>query len=131
MSELVNISPDVKDQFYRYKCEKSIVLHKNKNSIIPNLYTIASQLSGNIKENNKYEVYCALIKKIKHGLSVSLNRSNNDEYEIVIKGIVKSEDIERIINKFVKKYILCPNCQIPEWNGNECSACGYVKMSRV
>lgn len=134
MSEikLVNIAKDNQDKFYRYKREQSLIEYKNKNSVIHNLYNISKQLCGNLKIKNKTEIsnqiFQALIKKIKSQLSVSLQKiQDNNSYKIVIKGIIKENDIEEIINNFVIKHILCPSCKIPEWNGKDCSACGYSK----
>jgi uncharacterized Zn finger protein (UPF0148 family) len=33
--------------------------------------------------------------------------------------------LEDIIKQFTNKYILCPQCTIPEWNGKYCQACGF------
>ena len=35
------------------------------------------------------------------------------------------ENIEKNIEKYIKSSILCPKCLIPEWDGENCKACGH------
>lgn len=43
---------------------------------------------------------------------------------ICIFGIYTIKEIDSLVNKMVKKYLVCSTCKLPEVNGLTCRACG-------
>lgn len=49
----------------------------------------------------------------------------------MIQGNVNVEVIEDIIEKFIKKFLICSHCKLPEYiPGGKCNACGHNGDSR-
>ena len=105
----LNIPSTVKDPHYRYKMPK---------------IQIATQGSGNgIKTNwiNLPEVSNALkvpllypIKFIARELGSNTETKSNS---YLINGSHDAEQMQKLLDKFIKKYVLCPKCHLPEIHG--------------
>ena len=114
--QLINIGGDFNkgDDFYRYKRNIVEVIWENINGIqtrIKNLELIAKQLGIPPELLTKY-----LQKKI--GASITGN---------TIKGKIEVDTIEKHFEQYIKNYVLCPKCRLPEWTGKLCKACGFSK----
>jgi len=118
-----NIGGDPNDQFYRYKREKAFVQHIGNETHFQNLHRIATQLIVTPNQIAVQETYAAIVKLLKKKLSTNVTEDKKTK-NIIIRGIVKADDIESVIIEFTVKYILCPVCKIPEWSGKLCTACG-------
>jgi translation initiation factor 5 len=120
----VNIGKDKKDVFYRYKRELTRVSVERNKTIVLNLYKISQQLVGNFSDQSS-AVFNAIVKTLRKKLSLNIKveeKTNN----VILHGKVDVAKIEEILETFIVRYILCPKCKLPEWNGNTCTACGHV-----
>lgn len=121
----INIGGDVNDPFYRYKREKIIIKYQKQYTCILNLMNISKQLIGGPSKCSMINiVFESIIKKLKKKFNTSINV--NDE-QVNIRGNISLDSIENFLEEFIQKYILCPVCKLPEWNGSKCSACGHYK----
>ena len=112
--QLINIGGDFNkgDDFYRYKRNIVEIIWENINGIqtrIKNLEVIAKQLGIQSEILTKY-----LQKKI--GANITGN---------TIKGKIDVDTIEKHFEQYIKNYVLCPKCRLPEWTGKLCKACGF------
>ena len=104
-SKLVNIG-NAKDEFHRYKmpipgCTKKVHRNSFKTSI-DNLIDIASAI----------RVPCSYLTRY---LGIELNTCSTEESGLtVLHGEYASDTILKIIQKFIKAFVLCPNCGLPE-----------------
>jgi translation initiation factor 2 beta subunit (eIF-2beta)/eIF-5 len=117
-----NIGGDAHDTHYRYKRNIIQVKALNKQgglTQIVNMDTIRKQL-GMPKE-----FVSAFFKKIKkkgHGV-ISPG---------VFRGTVSVAECEKVLEKMIVKFVLCPNCGNPEWAaGPSCPACGHNQGDKL
>ena len=90
---------NVIDPFYRYKRPVAIILNKGKSTIIENIKDIAMAL--HTKES--YMLYYIQLEK-----SIPITSKG------AIKANMNKNEIEKIINDYIEKYILCNKCNYPE-----------------
>lgn len=110
---LINIGGNSNDLNYRYKRNLLEVVYENAKGVqtkIHNLERVAKQL------NVSSEKITTFLKK-QMGVSITLN---------LLKGRFTVQDLEKQLEKFIKVYVLCPKCTLPEWNGESCNACGHT-----
>lgn len=115
---MINIG-DSLDPFYRYQRPIAIVSYHARCTSIDNLNEIAKAL----QTNAKYLLHYIKIEK-----SVGVLKNND------IKSIIDKKEIEDLINKFIKKYLLCTKCHLPEiiikiYHHKlflDCNACGNI-----
>ena len=99
----VNIGDSI-DPFYRYRRPRALCNYgKNKTTIIINLDDIAKALHT----KPSYILYYIQLEK-----STSITSSTKKQPEI--KMVLPVPEIEKLINNFIEKYILCTVCQYPE-----------------
>lgn len=115
-SKTKNIGGDSDDPFYRYKRNIIEIQHSNKKggiTAITNMDIIQKQL----KIPNKFVT--AFYKKVKKTGKGMLKPG-------VFRGNVNVEELEKILDEMIEKYVLCPTCHLPEWNGSRCAVCGHA-----
>ncbi len=125
----VNIDPNNKDPFYRYKRSNVLIKPSRKNEKMTqfvNLNEITHQLCMKMGDTTTrktiaHDLSNQILRRIKKRLGVNINI---DDTGIFINGNILAESIESIINDLVVKYLLCPQCKLPEWDGITCTACG-------
>jgi translation initiation factor 5 len=107
----VHIGGDVNDVFWRYKRDQIRVQHYKTNGSETKLLNL-SEIAKSLKCSED-----RLVQYIKKntGCTYANNR---------LRGLHSVQDIEKIIEKFVLRYILCPTCKLPELIKNQCQACG-------
>jgi translation initiation factor 2 beta subunit (eIF-2beta)/eIF-5 len=120
---MINIGGDKNDKFYRYKRDVVCQLVVGKKIKIVNLYKISQQLVGNFSDQAE-NVFNALVRTLRKKLSLNIKVEKKTNH-VIVHGRVFVQTIEDIIEEFTSKYILCPKCNLPEWNGNTCTACGH------
>lgn len=104
---------------YRYTRDTIDVVHENfKGAItrIVNLATIAKQLQSPVNDLEK-----GFVKHVKKLLGLSTCAP------LTFPGYRDAQQFDKILQTMIEKYILCPKCVLPEWNGQNCAACGYNK----
>lgn len=116
----VNIPRSVEDPFYRYTRQTIKLKHIAKNggmTVLENLDQIALAIGVQTS---------FLAKVIMKGLNTSLVK-----VPISLRGVFSSNDIENIIESFIIAYVICPNCDNPEFLEKKkkriCKACGHTR----
>jgi translation initiation factor 5 len=119
----------VEDAHYRYKMPKMVIHTENKNggtTIISNIDDIALNLGRHSKKD--------LVKYFKKNLSCNVTYDNKKG--IVIPAKKDIEELTSILESYIKKYVICPICKIPETTIEEskkkitltCAACGGTSI---
>lgn len=106
MATKVNIPRSVVDPNYRYSMPlleqriegKGINIH----TTLLNLDSVAKAL----RTNKDY-----ILKFFGYELSIQVNNKNGDIY---LNGEIQEEDVLKVLDKFIEKYILCAKCRLPE-----------------
>ena len=122
-NKMINIGGSPEDPHYRYKRHQIQIKHTNKKggeTTIINLVQISKELKLPFKV---FEPKFLKKVKKKYGLS-----AKNGKF----KGSVTVNQLEKVLEQFIKKHILCPSptCGLPEWNGEQCSACGHQREEK-
>ncbi len=116
----INIGGDPLDKNYRYKRDqiKLEKIARNGGLIkIANIHTICKQMKVGFEF---VDIFYGELKR--RGIAMF-----GKEY---FKGQLTVELAENILNKWIIANLLCPQCKLPEWNGESCRACGYVKATK-
>jgi translation initiation factor 2 beta subunit (eIF-2beta)/eIF-5 len=119
---MINIGGDLHDSHYRYKRNQiqiSTVNQKGGITKIMNMEHICKQLKTPI------EFMTAFYNRVKKTLGRTMIQSGS------FRGVLTVEELEKILNIMIKKFILCPQCKLPEWDRQICKACGYQKSDAV
>jgi translation initiation factor 2 beta subunit (eIF-2beta)/eIF-5 len=105
---MINIRRDTKDPFYRYKMPKLIIKIEGKGNgvktIIPNLPDIARALQRPPSYLMKYFGF-------ELGAQVKIDEANG---RYSINGHHGQEQLQSVLDAFIKKFVLCDNCANPE-----------------
>lgn len=126
-----NIGGDPNDASYRYKMPEIQVKIEGRGNGIKTIFTNVNDVSKSLNRNTEY-----VIKWF--GYELGSQSTYNKETKIYsINGCHDDlNKLQTILNQFIKKYVLCPNCKLPETylkviNNNiesNCNACGAVKI---
>lgn len=125
----VNVNSNVSDQFYRYKMPRLIAKVEGKGNgiktVIVNMPEIAKALSRPPKYPTKF-FGCELGAQTQFDLK-------NDRY--IVNGAHDAIKLQGLLDGFIKKFVLCPQCSNPETNLvilsrkqlilQRCIACGH------
>lgn len=115
-NSLINIGGDSNDPHYRYKREKVRTIFNNKDSTtLVNITQIAKQLKVDPSQITNY-----LQKKC--GMTIF-------GFSIRSKNKIAEESLENQLEKFIREFVLCPKCKLPELKDGGCNACGYSENS--
>lgn len=124
----LNVNREVKDAFYRYKMPRLIAKVEGKGNgiktVIANMSEIAKALSRPPTYPTKY-FGCEL------GAQTQFD-NKNDRY--IVNGAHTSDKLQDLLDGFIRKFVLCPECDNPETNllvkknsiHQRCIACGHV-----
>jgi translation initiation factor 5 len=126
----VNVNRNVTDAFYRYKMPRLIAKVEGKGNgiktVIVNMSEIAKALSRPPTYPTKY-FGCEL------GAQTNFD-AKNDRY--IVNGAHDSTRLQDLLDGFIRKFVLCPECENPETNlivlpkknmiTQRCIACGYT-----
>jgi translation initiation factor 5 len=129
MATYVNIPSDVKDEHYRYKMEKMILKIEGRGNgiktVVPNMANVAEHLKVPPTYPTKY-----------FGLELGAQSkwdTTNDR--AIINGKFEYPEFEKLLNDFIKKFVCCYRCHLPECSMSidkhenvklECKACGHI-----
>ncbi|ESO00648.1 hypothetical protein HELRODRAFT_185763 [Helobdella robusta] len=125
----VNVNRNVTDVFYRYKMPRLIAKVEGKGNgiktVIVNMSDIAKSLSRPATYPTKY-FGCELGAQTQFDLP-------NDRY--IVNGSHEAGKLQDLLDGFIKKFVLCPECDNPETNLTvyqkkqqilqNCIACGH------
>lgn len=126
----INVNRNVTDAFYRYKMPRLIAKVEGKGNgiktVIANMTEIAKALSRPPTYPTKY-FGCEL------GAQTNFD-AKNDRY--IVNGAHDSTKLQDLLDGFIRKFVLCPECENPETNlivlpkknmiTQRCIACGHV-----
>lgn len=126
---LVNVNRKNTDQFYRYKMPKLLAKVEGKGNgiktVIVNMVEIAKALQRPAAYPTKY-FGCEL------GAQTQIDLKNE---RYIVNGSHDAEKLQEILDGFIEKFVLCPDCDNPETVlmvearkeriGQKCKACGY------
>lgn len=132
---LVNVNRKNTDQFYRYKMPKLLAKVEGKGNgiktVIVNMVEIAKALQRPPAYPTKY-FGCEL------GAQTQIDLKN-DRY--IVNGSHDAEKLQDILDGFIEKFVLCPDCDNPETVltvetrkeriGQSCKACGYSGVIKM
>lgn len=124
--DFMNIGGNSNDMFYRYRMPKLELIFENKKggiTIIKNIDIIAEKLERPVKMIGKY-----ISKNIGCSAKVKLNKG------MILIGKWDDDRLNNIIQQFINKFVLCPECSNPETDYEEnkkniilkCRACGKI-----
>ncbi|CAH1262702.1 eukaryotic translation initiation factor 5-like [Branchiostoma lanceolatum] len=128
----LNVNREVQDQFYRYKMPRIIAKVEGKGNgiktVIPNMTEVAKALSRPATYTTKF-FGCEL------GAQTQLD-VKNDRY--IVNGAHDAAKLQDLLDIFIKKFVLCQECDNPETNlkvfvkkgviAQHCIACGHSAM---
>jgi hypothetical protein len=110
-STLINIGGNIHDPHYRYKREKIKTIFNKDSTTLINISQISKQLNVEPSQITNY-----LQKKC--GMTIF-------GFSIRSKVKINEDAIEKQLENFIKDFVLCPKCKLPELKNGECSACQY------
>lgn len=131
MAKNININRNVQDPFYRYKMPRIMAKVEGKGNgiktVIANMPEIAKALARPPTYPTKY-FGCELGAQTNFDLK-------NDRY--IVNGDHDAGKLQDILDGFIKKFVLCPNCENPETVltvkrqtiHGKCKACGHALSS--
>jgi translation initiation factor 2 beta subunit (eIF-2beta)/eIF-5 len=103
---------------FRYRRETIRVVHERFAGAvtrIDNLGTIAKQLQCPVKE-----LEYGLVKAVKKTLGI------NTCAPLTFPGTRDASQFDNILQALIERFVLCPKCELPEYQRNHCAACGYT-----
>lgn len=123
----VNIPKSNSDTFFRYKrdeIEIKVLNTNGGNTELSNINIISEQLKEDVE---------LIIRYIKKKINTNINKKN--DLHIINKILTKNE-LEDIIEEYIKIYILCKACLNPEFSKTKtkkeeiriCKACGISRI---
>ncbi|XP_063295001.1 eukaryotic translation initiation factor 5 [Pelobates fuscus] len=128
----VNVNRSVSDQFYRYKMPRLIAKVEGKGNgiktVIVNMVDVAKAL-------NRPPTYPTKFFGCELGAQTQFDVKND---RFIVNGSHEANKLQDMLDGFIKKFVLCPECDNPETDlhvnprkqtiGNSCKACGYRGM---
>ncbi|XP_062858262.1 eukaryotic translation initiation factor 5 [Trichomycterus rosablanca] len=128
----VNVNRSVTDQFYRYKMPRLIAKVEGKGNGIK---TVLVNMVDVAKALNRPPTYPTKFFGCELGAQTQFD-AKNDRY--IVNGSHEANKLQDMLDGFIRKFILCPECDNPETDlhvnakkqtiGNSCKACGYRGM---
>ena len=118
------------DPFYRYKRPKFEVeyIKGKKQSIIKNIIEMCKKIDRDAPTLAKF-----------FAKAFSTSAKLNKQKFLEINAIISTDDLDKCLQEFIDRYILCPSCDNPETiitkKGNniefDCTACGSLSILEV
>jgi len=118
----ITVESRLHENGYRYKRSVIEVEHshfKGATTRISNIEIISKQLQITPDDLEK-----GIVKYTKKRLGISTCG------QLTFPGHVAAATLDSILQYMVERFVLCPKCKLPEWNRNQCRACGYYKNAQ-
>ncbi len=120
--DLVNIAVRARlhEPGYRYQRERIRVVHERFNGYVTrltNVATIARQLQVTAEDLEK-----GLLKHTKRKLAICTCK------RLTFPGVHDAAVFDDVLQDMIEKFVLCPKCQLPEWDRKSCNACGHTSQ---
>lgn len=128
MTKLINICDNL-NEFDRYKMPDIEVRYKDNGKYQLSFITNLSKISSALHIESKF-----IIKFYSQNLNTQ-SKYNDKLDELQLKGFFDKDKLLRILRLFINKYVLCPECDLPEiiykiYSNKikiKCEACGLHK----
>ena len=108
-TDKLNIPSTVKDPHYRYKMPKIQIATQGSGNGIKTNWVNLPDVSNALKVPLEYP-----IKFIARELGSNTETKSNS---YLINGNQHVEQMQELLDKFIRKYVLCPKCHLPEIHG--------------
>ncbi|XP_013397528.1 eukaryotic translation initiation factor 5 [Lingula anatina] len=128
----LNVNRNVSDQFYRYKMPRLIAKVEGKGNGIK---TVIANMPEVAKALGRPPTYPTKFFGCELGAQTQFDLKNE---RFIVNGAHDSAKLQDLLDGFIKKFVLCPECENPETLlsisqkrqqiGQRCSACGYTGM---
>jgi len=110
LGKMLNIPSTIDDPSYRYQMPRlELKIEGKGNGIktnIVNLFDVAKAL----RVPTEYP-----LKFLGHEVgTLTLYKENKNDITSIINGAFNEEELRKHLDKFIEKYVLCPNCKLPE-----------------
>eukprot|EP00123_Amoebidium_parasiticum_P010381 comp20067_c0_seq1/m.24684 comp20067_c0_seq1/g.24684 ORF comp20067_c0_seq1/g.24684 comp20067_c0_seq1/m.24684 type:complete len:477 (-) comp20067_c0_seq1:360-1790(-) len=124
----MNINSNVTDAFYRYKMPKLVAKVEGKGNGIK---TVIVNMDDIGKALNRPATYPTKFFGCELGAQTQMDEKNA---RFIVNGAHDAKDLQELLDKFIKKYVLCPQCENPETDMRvssqgiikaKCVACGW------
>ncbi|XP_033115806.1 eukaryotic translation initiation factor 5-like [Anneissia japonica] len=123
----LNVNRSVTDQFYRYKMPPIIAKVEGKGNGIK---TVIVNMADVAKALNRPPTYTTKFFGCELGAQTQVD-AKHDRY--IVNGSHAGGKLQLMLDSFIKKFVLCPECENPETNlivkkeriGKICKACGH------
>ena len=111
-----NNSTTQMDPFYRYKRNKLDIKKEGEFFVIKNINIIAPQIYSNVNDIIKY------FSKFMGQKIIQDKITKHYKY----KDASNSINCDNILEEYIKHFVICKKCNIPEYYNNKCNACGHT-----
>lgn len=125
MASHLNIGTNQDDVWFRYKMPAPILEHQKKNTIFTNFKQVTEALVVDPLWLIQYFSY-------RFGLLVTYDKKSG---RATLNGTPSEADLLKCLVEFIKQFVLCPKCKLPEirWRAKpklsqikiRCEACGH------
>lgn len=129
----LNIDRSNTDPFYRYKMPRLVAKVEGKGNGIK---TVIINMTGVAKALSRPPSYPTKFFGCELGAQTQFD-AKNDRY--IVNGFHTNEKLQTLLDDFIKKFVLCPECSNPETNlvvqvkrgtiQQRCIACGHVALN--
>ena len=130
---MLNIPSTVVDPKFRYKMPRMQVKIESKGNGIKTNITNLGDVAKHLCTNEQYILKWFGFEKASLTTFKEAGGKNNTQY--IINGDFTEEELRKVLDKFIDKYICCPKCKLPEMHmqiqeGNKiigkCDSCPFV-----
>ena len=129
---MLNIPSTVNDPKYRYRMPKmQLKIESKGNGIKTNIVNLG-EVAVHLRTNAEYILKWFGNEKASQTTFKEAGGKNNTNY--IINGDFSEDDLRKVLDKFIDKYICCPKCKLPEMHMQvagdrilgKCDSCPFV-----
>jgi len=128
MAKFVNINRNIEDPYYRYKMPSILAKVEGKGNGIK---TVIANMSEIAKALGRPPTYTTKFFGCELGAQTNFDLKN-DRY--IVNGEHDANKLQVILDSFIRKFVLCPECDNPETTltvrrqaiHSKCKACGHA-----
>jgi translation initiation factor 5 len=129
---MLNIPSTINDPKYRYRMPKMQVKIESKGNGIKTNIVNLGDVAKHLRTNEQYILKFFGFEKASQTTFKEAGGKNNTNY--IINGDFSEEDLRKVLDKFIEKYVCCPKCKLPEMHlqvqgekiNGKCDSCPFV-----
>ncbi|EGR30622.1 hypothetical protein IMG5_127620 [Ichthyophthirius multifiliis] len=107
----LNIPSYIQEPNYRYQMPRMILKIEGKGNGIKTNVVNMNEVSKALRVPTEYPLK---FMGIEYGSQIIFKEKGND-VSTIINGSFKEEQLQKTLDKFIEKYVLCPKCKYPEF----------------